>query len=204
VSAPAGDESRRLPAGAHGIPAAVVARNQRERLVAAAAEACAERGYAETSVADVAHRAGVSTATFYNLFSDKRECVLEAHRELLARLLEEVDAACAATPEEEGKVRAGARTLLALLAADAPAARLLTVEVLAVGAAGAVRNDAAIESFASRLRAGGGRDGSSGSQAEWVLVAGIAALIGNRVMAGEAANLPQLEDELVAMAAALG
>ena len=54
--------NRRLPPGSHGISADVVARNQRERLIAAIAEACAEGGYAETSMADVAKRAGVSSA----------------------------------------------------------------------------------------------------------------------------------------------
>ncbi len=181
-----GDEARRLPAGVHGIPADVIARNQRERLVAAVAEACAEHGYAETSVADLAQRAGVSTATFYKLFADKRECALEAHRELLGRLLEEIDRACAGA-EGEAKARAGVHTALALLAADPPTARLLTVEVLALGPAGAERNDAAIGALAERLGA------------EWSTVAGTSMLVGKRVMAGEAAALPELEDELVAM-----
>jgi AcrR family transcriptional regulator len=193
-------EARRLPAGAHGIPADLVARNQRERLVAAVAEACAESGYAETSVADLAHRAGVSTATFYKLFPSKLECVLEAHRALLERLLEEVDRACAAVGEREAKVRAGLRTVLVLLAADPPTARLLTVEVMALGPVGAARNDAAIEAFATRVRAGREADAApSGPDADWVLVAGISTLIGKRVMAGEAAGLHELEDELVAM-----
>src|SRR4051794_35579556 len=182
----------RLPPGAHGIPADVVARNQRERLVAAVAEACAEHGYAEASVAELAQRAGVSTATFYKLFAGKRECALEAHRELLERLIEEVDRACEAAEGREGKVRAGVRTVLVLFAADAPTARLLTVEVLALGPAGAARNDAAVEAFASRLAAGraGGETMSAG--VEWTVVAGIAMLVGKRVMAGEAAALPGL------------
>jgi AcrR family transcriptional regulator len=178
----------------------VVARNQRERLVAAAAEAGAERGYAETSVADLAHRAGVSTATFYRLFADKHECFLEAHRELLARLLEEVDRACAGEADSAAKLRAGTRILLGLLAADAPTARLLTVEAMALGPLGVASHDMAVEAFATRLRAvrDPGAD-PSGSEAEWVLVAGIAAAIAKRVMAGEAAALPALEDELVAI-----
>jgi AcrR family transcriptional regulator len=179
-------ETRRVPSGPKGLPPELVARNQRERLVAALAEACAERGYAETSVADLARRAGVSTATFYKLFADKRECALEAHRELLGRLLEEADAACAGEGERAAKVRAGIHTVLTLLAADPPTARLLTVEVLALGPAGAERNDAAIAAFAER------------SGAEWSLAAGASMLIGKRVMAGEAAALPELEDELVA------
>jgi AcrR family transcriptional regulator len=200
MKAPGNDEGRRLPSGFHGIPPDVVARNQRERLVAALAEACAERGYAETSVADLAGRASVSTATFYKLFAGKLECALEAHRELLGRLLEEVDSACAVA-EPEAKVRVGIHTALGLLAADPPTARLLTVEVMALGPAGAERNDAAVSAFVGRLRAGREPGGDSAS-AGWVLVAGIAALLGKRVMAGEAASLLELEDELVAMLSA--
>ena len=82
---------QRLPPGSHGIPADVVTRNQRERLVAAMAEVCAERGYAEASVAAVAKRAGVSSVTFYKQFADKLTCMLVAHRELMGRLFEGVD-----------------------------------------------------------------------------------------------------------------
>jgi AcrR family transcriptional regulator len=198
------ESAQRLPAGSHGIPPDVVSRNQRERLIAAVAEACAEHGYAETSVAELAQRAGVSTATFYKLFAGKRECALEAHRELLERLLEEVDRACEPAAGWEAKVRAGVRTLLVLFSADAPTARLLTVEVLALGPAGATRNDAAVEVFAARLRAGReqGEEQRSGA-ADWAAVAGMAMLVGKHVMAGEAATLPGLEDELVTIATAL-
>lgn len=126
--------ARRLPRGSHGIPAEVVARNQRERLVAAMAEECEERGYAETSVAAVAKRAGVSSVTFYKQFAGKRECLLAAHRELLGRLLEELDRARGAAGEgEREKSRAALRAFLGLLAADPPTARLLAVEALAAG-----------------------------------------------------------------------
>jgi len=204
MSAADGDETRRLPTGAHGIPPDLVARNQRERLAAALAEACAEGSYSEATVADLAQRAGVSTATFYKFFADKRECALEAHLELFGRLREEVDRACMEEKEGKAKIRAGINTVLELLAADPPTARLLTVEVMALGPAGAERNDAAIEILAARLRAGlQGEQDPARPDAEWVFVAGAAALIGKRVMVGEAASLPELEDELVAMATAL-
>jgi AcrR family transcriptional regulator len=180
-----GIEARRLPPGSHGIPADVVARNQRERLVAAMAEACAERGYARTSVAEVAKRAGVSSVTFYKQFAGKQDCLLAAHRQLLGRLLEALDRA-----GDEGvaaeKRRRVIRMALALFAADAPSARLLTVEILAAGPEGAKRHDAMVSAFAERLGAG------------WVPVAGMLALVGKRVVAGEAEGLPELEDELVA------
>jgi len=197
------DEIRRLPTGPHGISPDLVARNQRERLIAAAAEACAESGYAETSIADLAQRANVSTATFYKLFGGKRDCVLEAHRELLERLLTEVDGACAAERAREAKARAGVRTVLTLFAADPPTARLLTVEIMALGPEGAERNDATVEAFAARLRAGREPAEPPLASADWALIAGVSMLIGSHVMAGEAAGLLQLEDELVAMVTAL-
>jgi AcrR family transcriptional regulator len=162
----------------------VVARNQRERLVAAMAEVCAERGYAETSVERVAKRAGVSSVTFYKQFADKRECVLAAHRALLGRLLEEVDRAREGEDESGAAARAAIRTALALFAADPPSARLLTVEILAAGPEGAKRHDAMVEAFAERL----GTD--------WVRAAGMLALAGKRVVAGEADRLPELAGEL--------
>ena len=74
-------------------------------------------------------------------------------------------------------MRTGVRIVLALFAADPPTARLLTVEVLALGRAGRERNDAAIAAFATRLGA------------DWTLVAGMVdALLGKRVAAGEAAT----------------
>lgn len=177
--------NRRLPRGSHGIPADVVARNQRERLIAAMAEACAERGYAQASVAEVAKRAGVSSLTFYKQFAGKQDCMLAAHRQLLGRLLEEVDRV---TDEETGAAqeRVTIRAALALFAADPPSARLLTVEVLAAGPEGAARHDATVEAFAERL-------GTT-----WVIAAGMLALVGKLVLADEADRLPPLEDELVA------
>ncbi|MGC1851413.1 MAG: helix-turn-helix domain-containing protein [Solirubrobacterales bacterium] len=183
-------EGRRLPPGSHGIPADVVARNQRERLVAAMAEVCAERGYAQASVAEVAKRAGVSSVTFYKQFAGKRECMLASHRQLLGRLLEAVDK----STEEEGAEKAGARTVidtaLALFVADPPSARLLTVEILAAGSEGVKRHDAMVVAFAQRLAT------------DWVRAAGVLALVGKLAVAGEAARLPEFEDELVATVSA--
>lgn len=188
---------RRLPPGSHGIPADVVARNQRERLVAAMAEVCAERGYAAASVEKVAKRAGVSSLTFYKQFADKRDCMLAAHQQLLERLLEKVDRAREGESGGQAGARAVVRTALALFAADAPSARLLTVEILAAGEEGAKCHDAAVEAFAQRLRTGG-VDDSPLPTAEWVRVAGMLAFVGRLVTAGEAERLPELEDELVA------
>lgn len=194
---------RRLPPGSHGIPADLVARNQRERLISAMAEACAEHGYMGASVTDIVKRAGVSSVTFYKLFADKRDCLQATHRELLERLLEAVDRACAAEQGREAKVRAGISTALALFAADPPTGRLLTVEIMSLGPSGVALHDEAIEAFASRLRAARDpHEDLSLPHADWAHVASISMLIGKRIMAGQADRLVELADEFVAMATA--
>jgi len=54
----------KLPRGRHGLPREFVERNQRERLIAALAEALYERGYDKTTVSAIGKRASVSKSDF--------------------------------------------------------------------------------------------------------------------------------------------
>ncbi|MFD7713200.1 TetR/AcrR family transcriptional regulator [Streptomyces sp. NPDC059785] len=71
----------------------------RQRLVAAALHLFAEKGYDDTTVAQISERAGLTRSTFHRHFNDKRD-ILTAGQETLSRLLAEgIDAAPAdATP----------------------------------------------------------------------------------------------------------
>lgn len=73
----------------------------RERLVVAAVDLFIEQGYDDTTVAQIAERAGVTKSTFFRHFGDKRE-VLVAGQETLSALLAEgiADAPDGATPLE--------------------------------------------------------------------------------------------------------
>jgi len=190
------NRARRLPPGPHGIPPELVARNQRERLIAAMAEVCAESGYGSTSVTDVARHAGVSTASFYRQFKDKRECMLASFEELFGRLLGGVEGTCEAEEESAGKAQAGVRAAASLLVGDPPTARLLTVEIAAVGTEGVRLQHDAIEQLASRLR--DAREPGAGPpvqvpSAEWIAVAAMVALVGRRVAEGKSAQPAELE-----------
>jgi AcrR family transcriptional regulator len=197
------DVTRRLPPGPHGLPPALVERNQRERLIAAMAEECAAAGYAETSVAAIARRAGVSTASFYRQFKDRRECMLVSFEELFGRLLGEIERACAGEAERGDKVRVGIGTATSLLAGDSPTTRLLTVEIAAVGAEGVRLQQEAIERLAGLLRAarGDGEEalGQGGAATpfapdrDWAAVAAMVALAAKRVAAGEGLDVAELE-----------
>jgi AcrR family transcriptional regulator len=71
----------------------------RQRLVMAALGLFAEQGYDDTTVAQIAERAGLTRSTFFRHFTDKRE-ILTAGQKALSRLLAEgIDATPAdATP----------------------------------------------------------------------------------------------------------
>lgn len=195
---------RRLPPGPHGLAPELVARNQRERLIAATAEVCAEKGYGSTSVTDVARRAGVSTASFYRQFKDKRECMLVSFEELFGRFLGEVERACAGEVGTPAKMRAGAGVAVSLLASDPPTARLLTVEIVAVGLAGVRLQHEAIERLATALReVREPRVDESFPSPEWVAVAATAALAAKRVAVGEDLELAELEAVFRAVGTAL-
>jgi AcrR family transcriptional regulator len=191
------DRVRRLPPGPHGLPPELVERNQRERLIAAMAEVCGERGYAESSVAEVAKRAGVSTASFYRQFKDKRECMLVSFEELFGRLLEEIGRACGAEADPVEKAREGISVAAGLLAADPPAARLLSIEIVAVGPAGVRAQHEAIERMAALLRASSGvtaaAPAGTNSDAAWATVVAMVALVGRRIAEGRSPSAAELE-----------
>jgi AcrR family transcriptional regulator len=181
---------RRLPPGPHGLPPELVERNQRERLIAAMAEVCGERGYAESSVAEVAKRAGVSTASFYRQFKDRRECMLASFEELFERLLAGVEAACEGEADQRDRARAMARATAELLAGDPPTARLLSIEILACGERGGRAQQEAIERFAALLRGGGEPPLPDPA---WIVSAAIFTRVGKRAVQGKAPVPAELE-----------
>jgi AcrR family transcriptional regulator len=71
------------------------------RLQRAAFELYAERGYEETTVAEIAERAGLTERTFFRHFADKREVLFRGSGELQNLIVDAVDAApLSATPME--------------------------------------------------------------------------------------------------------
>ncbi len=60
--------------------------NARGRLARAALELSAERGYEQTTVADIARTVGVTERTFYRYFPDKADALFPDNSELLVHL----------------------------------------------------------------------------------------------------------------------
>jgi AcrR family transcriptional regulator len=122
-----------LPRGRHGLSREAVARSQRERLLDAAARVTAARGYNETTVADILAEAGVGRESFYELFEDRRACVLAAHQALVDDLVEQVEIAYAGPGEWIERGKAALTVLLEWFAADPALGRFLLIEPAAVG-----------------------------------------------------------------------
>ncbi|MFD2471094.1 TetR/AcrR family transcriptional regulator [Amycolatopsis silviterrae] len=93
--------------------------NARHRLAEAALDLFTERGYDETTVAEIAERAGLTKRTFFRHFADKRE-VLFGGQEELAQLFAE---GVAGTPADATPFEAVAGALDAV-AADFTGERL--------------------------------------------------------------------------------
>jgi AcrR family transcriptional regulator/DNA-binding MarR family transcriptional regulator len=110
-----------------------VAERQRGRLLEATFAVVAEEGYRELTVAKVAERAGVSRRTFYESFSDRDDCFLQAFDYALDVLAERVLPAYEAEREWADRVRAGLAALLESLDGEPALRRLLFVEALAAG-----------------------------------------------------------------------
>ena len=143
-----------LPRGRHAASREVVWESQRERMLAAMADAVAARGYGRTSVADVIERAGVSRKTFYEQFSNKEECFLAAYDACVDLLLDAVDAALREpAPDWLAGMRAGTRVYLEMMEANPSLARTFLIEAPAAGPAALARRAEVHERFAAQLAA---------------------------------------------------
>ncbi|HET7120020.1 MAG TPA: TetR/AcrR family transcriptional regulator [Solirubrobacterales bacterium] len=125
----------RLPRGRHGLPRELVTRSQRERLLAAVVRVTAENGYEETTVGDILGEAGVGRESFYELFDDKLDCTLAAHKILVDNLEQCVREAYCTPGPWPARMRKALAATLNWFASDPDAARFTLVELSAVGPA---------------------------------------------------------------------
>lgn len=192
----------RLPPGRHGLPRDFVAANHRDRLVAACSQEVQERGYSETTVANIIKAAAVSRRTFYEHFDSKEACFIATYDLLMDYLRARVFAAFEAESSWPDQVRAGLGAMLGFFAEQPGLARLAMVEPLAAGPPVSEHHRLAVAGFAPLLAGGPEPSGPERSPAETeeAVVAGLASLITRRIVLGQAEQLPELLPELVATA----
>jgi AcrR family transcriptional regulator len=138
-------EQERLPVGLDDLAEPLVEHSQRERLLNSMARSCAKKGYGATTIADVCEGAGVSRATFYELFKDKEDCFHASMELALADAMGRIVAVYSPDKPWATMVRDAAAAFLDLLASRPTFARMALVEAPSSG-------DRAFELYASGKR----------------------------------------------------
>jgi AcrR family transcriptional regulator len=150
---------RRAQPGGHPLRPEVVAHHQRQRILAGATRVFAERGYRQSSVADIVKAAAIARKRFYENFASKEDCFFALYDAAIAATLDRVGRACGESVDSfPERVSAAIAALLTAIEDDPAAARTCVVEGPAVGPPINDRFEKLIEDFAALLREG--RDGA--------------------------------------------
>jgi AcrR family transcriptional regulator len=177
-------------------PVEIARYGQRQRILDAMIECCAEKTYAGTTITDIVARARISRTTFYKHFDDKRAC-FDATVEHCIEELQRV-AASAHSPDDPpaDAARKGATAVVGAMAARPGLAQLLTGDAIAV-------NPAVIEHYRRAtipaLEALWSKNGAGPEpHTDPRLAFGQAqVLILNQIATGKADRLPELLPEIV-------
>lgn len=177
-------------------------RSQRERMLEAMVRVAAAKGYEATTVTDVIEVAGVSRATFYEMFEGKSDCFLEAYDAVIDVLVAHVTSAfesAAGEPWPE-RIAAGLGALVELLAAEADIARMAMVEVTTAGDEARARYRSALARFTPFLEEG--REYSSQGEelppdTARFAIGGATSMIFDEIRAGRGPELPRILPDLL-------
>jgi AcrR family transcriptional regulator len=131
-----------------------IVHNQRERILDAVAQLSAEKGYANTTLEDIAERASISLQAFYEHFANKEDAFLVAYEVGHGKGLALVERAHDAAPDWPHAVRNGILALLEFLGSEPAFARLALVDALIATPRTADRANKAIVQYGQLLAPG--------------------------------------------------
>jgi AcrR family transcriptional regulator len=189
----------RLPADGGRLRREFVEQNQRDTILLAALSVFGTKGFAVTTVKDLAAEANVSRATFYKFFGDKDACLLALEEEVVGWLEEEAREAARGAADWPAAVIAVTRRLVKLLLGDPRLARLCAIESQLGGPEVFGGREAALDELVVGLRRGCDErpwgKGLPGSL-ESLLVRGALALVARNAVCGAEVDPPALADEI--------
>lgn len=108
----------------------------RHRLLDAMAQTVARKGYADTTIADLAAAARVSRRTFYEHFDDKAGCLIALYDAASTQALDVLRAAIDPARDWHVQVEAALAAYFACLSGNPKLLRTLFIEILALGPIG--------------------------------------------------------------------
>lgn len=172
---------------------------KRERILQGMLKAVGNQGYERTTVQDAIAAAGVYRQAFYDSFSDKEDCYLQALDAGSAWVELAMRDAAAGETTWRGKLRGALGGLLRFLDAEPAMGRALMVEVHAAGPRAVTKRTEAMARAAAMVdlaRAESGDDSAPAISAEAV-VAGILAVLHSRLAADQKGEYLRLLPELM-------
>ena len=188
-----------LPRGRHKLTREQITAAQRERLLAAVTELLAARGYRGFGVGEVATRAGVSLAAFYECFDGMDECVFAGYDRFIEVLLRKMAAVEVPDDDRPALVSRLLGVYLETLQQDLVVARAYQVEIDGLGPAARVRRREALTLFATYIRDRLARttdDGQPPAELPWTAYIGV--VYAARQLASDALDTAA-EPDLVAL-----
>jgi AcrR family transcriptional regulator len=175
---------------------------KRQRILEGMLEAVGTKGYEQTTVQDAIEAAGLYRQAFYDNFSDKEDCYLQA-LEAGSAWAESLmyEAADAEEPSWRGRMRGSLRGLLEFLDNQPQVGRALLVEVHAAGPRAVEKRTEAMVRAAKLIdRAREEGDDSAPAISAEAVVAGILAVLHTRLAGEHADSFELLLPELMYLA----
>jgi AcrR family transcriptional regulator len=175
---------------------------QRSRLLAAAVRTVEELGYAHATVASITRRARVSRRTFYDLFSNREDCLVAVLEDAARRIGWEIERVGLDGLPWRERVRGGLWTILSFFDRE-PALALVCVVQALRGSQGVLeRREEILRELAAVLddgRAEGARGAECPPLTAEGLVGAAFAIVYARLLRGEREPLTGLLNELMGM-----
>jgi AcrR family transcriptional regulator len=195
-----GASSAGLPRGRHKLSREQVATSQRTRLMHATIELVGERGYSATTVGDLVARAGISRKAFYEHYANKQECFLATYDAIVAENLDRVSSAADKAEGMRERESHGLETLFERTLSHRHRARLVLIEVGALGPAGLARREQLVSAYEGLMRKSlnvAARPGTIPNPLLRAIVGGMLKVLYTRVQEGAQAELLALTPDLV-------
>jgi AcrR family transcriptional regulator len=179
-----------------------VSKLQRARLLAGAVAAIDERGYTRTTVAHITARARVSRRTFYELFSNRDECLAALIDDVVALVEADLRAVDPDGQSWRERIRAGLGAILAFCDREPALARVCVVHALSAGPLSLARREAALARLAAVVDAGRGERSQPPGNSQMIaegLVGAICAIVHGRLARRESEPLIGLQSQLTGL-----
>jgi AcrR family transcriptional regulator len=170
---------------------------RRRRFSDALAAMCSEKGFRDTTVADIVARAGTSRNAFYELFSNREEAFMTLMELGIDDLLGRVEAGCVEGGESaEARVEGGLTGAVEWVVDRPDDARACLVDAVGATDTSLVRQQEVVSRLATMLKEAAPNGTPRPDSLEEYLVSGVQFMLRQLIFAGEAERARELVPDL--------